>query len=425
VVSYLKDNGDQKRSQTICLLSAHFWPYYPRYGTAHPYTLAKSLVESGYRVKVVTTFPQEIDGSISPRYDGKLVVREPLGEMELIRVWTLQLSKIGILKKILYNVTFSLCSLFALLFVRDSDLVFGVDPDAPFLFLPSRVYSLLLGSKYLVLVTDLWPDVVFDYKIASSGMVRKLLTLVSVISYRCSDLILVITHRLRDNIQRYSVPAKKVEVVELGVDLSVFRPIELTADDIFDFDLSRYDSSFVVLYSGSLSVMYDFGTLLDAAHFLRSYEDILFIIRGQGEMKDQILNTISDRELSNVVYRGVVPEIETVVKYINLADVCVIPLTDTPRGDITHPSKLFEFWACGKPVIVLSKGELSNLVNQVGAGTSVPVEDAETLARAILAMYHDRDRVREMGAVGLDHVDSRFSTEVMRRNLSKTIKRIL
>ena len=421
----LTGNGGSNNRQTICILSAHFWPYYPRYGTAHPYTLAKTLVESGYRVKVITTFPQEIDGSISPRYNGKLVVREQLEEMEIFRVWTLQLFQIGILRKILYNVTFALCSLFALFYVRDSDLVFGVDPDAPFLFIPSRVYSLILGSRYLLLVTDLWPDVVFDYKIASSSLVRRLLTVVSVISYRCSDLILVITRSLRDNIQRYSVPAEKVEIVELGVNLSVFKPMELLTDDFSAFDLSGVESSFVVLYSGSLSLMYDFDTLLDAAHLLRGFEDILFIIRGQGEMKDHILKTISDRELSNVIFRGVVPEIETVVKYINLADVCVIPLTDTPRGDITHPSKLFEFWACGKPVIVLSKGELSNLVNHVGGGTAITVEDTKALVEAILTMYQNREIVRKMGTLGLEHVDSRFSTDVMRRNLSKVIKQIL
>ena len=421
----LTGNGGSNNRQTICILSAHFWPYYPRYGTAHPYTLAKTLVESGYRVKVITTFPQEIDGSISPRYNGKLVVREQLEEMEIFRVWTLQLFQIGILRKILYNVTFALCSLFALFYVRDSDLVFGVDPDAPFLFIPSRVYSLILGSRYLLLVTDLWPDVVFDYKIASSSLVRRLLTVVSVISYRCSDLILVITRSLRDNIQRYSVPAEKVEIVELGVNLSVFKPMELLTDDFSAFDLSGVESSFVVLYSGSLSLMYDFDTLLDAAHLLRGFEDILFIIRGQGEMKDHILKTISDRELSNVIFRGVVPEIETVVKYINLADVCVIPLTDTPRGDITHPSKLFEFWACGKPVIVLSKGELSNLVNHVGGGTAITVEDTKALVEAILTMYQNREIVGKMGTLGLEHVDSRFSTDVMRWNLSKVIKQIL
>ena len=133
----LTGNSVCDKRQTICILSAHFWPYYPRYGTAHPYTLAKSLVESGYRVKVVTTFPQEIDGSISPRYNGKLVVREQLEEMEIIRIWTPRLFQIGILRKIIFNITFSLCSLLALFFTRDSDLVFGVDPDAPFLFFPS------------------------------------------------------------------------------------------------------------------------------------------------------------------------------------------------------------------------------------------------------------------------------------------------
>jgi len=409
----------------ICILSARFWPYYPRYGTAHPFTLAKALVDSGFKVRVVTSFPQEIDGTIPERYKGRIISREMLGEMELVRVWALQLSRIGVLRKFLLNLTFMMSSLLALVFMRDSDLIFGVDPDAPFLIFPSFFYTRVTRSKYLLLMTDLYPDVVFDYEIASSPLIRRLLTIISIFSYRISDRILTITHRLKENIQRYQVSADKVDVVELAVNMSAFSPMNLAADDLVFFDIPLIGERFVVLYSGSMSLMYDFDTMLSAAELLRGFEDILFIIRGHGEKKDHVLDVVSEKGLTNVVVRGVVPNLETVVKYINLADVCVIPLTDTPGGDITHPSKLLEFWACGKPVVVLSKGELSRLVSDVDGGIALGVGSSEGLADAIINLYQNRERAREMGSKGFEHVASRFSTQVMQRNLSKVIKRIV
>jgi len=387
--------------------------------------LAKALVDSGFNVKVVTSFPQEIDGTIPERYKGKLISREMLNEMELVRVWTLQLSRIGVLRKFLFNLTFMLSSLLALVFMRDADLIFGVDPDAPFLIFPSFFYTRVTRSRYLLLMTDLYPDVVFDYEIASSPLIRKLLTIVSIFSYRISDRILTITYRLKENIQRYHVRADEVDVVELAVNMSVFSPMILADDDLVSFDIPLVGERFVVLYSGSMSLMYDFDAVLSAAELLRDYENILFIIRGHGEKKDHVLEVTSEKGLTNVVVRGVVPDLETVVKYINLADVCVIPLADTPSGDITHPSKLLEFWACGKPVVVLSKGELSRLVSDVDGGIALEVGASEGLADAILYLYRNGERAKEMGLKGFEHVASRFSTHVMQRNLSKVIKRIV
>jgi len=309
--------------------------------------------------------------------------------------------------------------------MRDSDLVFGVDPDAPFLLLPSFFYTRVTGSRYLLLVTDLWPDVVFDYKVASFGLLRKILTIISIFSYRVSDRIVTITEPLKENIQRYYVPAEKVDVVELAVNLSVFTPKILSNGELDSLNLPFSEERFTVLYSGSLSVMYDFDAILNAAEMLRDYKDIFFIIRGHGDMKGHILNQVSERRLTNVLVRGIVPDIETVVKYINLANVCLVPLTETPGGDITHPSKLFEFWACGKPVIVISKGELSALMKKVGGGIALDIGSSQALADAILELYNDPEKVEKMGSRGLAHVASRFSTSVMKENLSKVIKRIM
>jgi len=405
----------------ICMLSARFWPYFPRYGTRHPLALAEALVESGYEVVVVTSFPKNIDGTTPKRYRGKLVTQEKLGEIEIIRVKVLPFNRIGLIRKLIFNLTFMVASLLAIPFIRGVDVIFGVDPDAPFLLIPGLVYSRLAHSRYLLLVTDLWPNVVFDYGVVTSSLLKKMLTMVTTLSYRLADRILTITDRLKEGLLQHNVPDDKIDIAELGVDTSVFHPIQLSKNDLIEMAFPHTEARFIVLYSGSLSIVYDFNNLLEAAALLEDNRDIVFIIRGHGEMKHHILSVISGRRLKNVFVRGVVPDIETVVKYINHASVCVVPLAGSSSEDITHPSKVFEFWACKKPTIVCSRGELANLVESTGSGIAVDVGDPKLLAEAIAYLYRHPEESEEMGMRGLVHVDRRYSKQVLRKKMGRLI----
>ena len=81
---------------------------------------------------------------------------------------------------------------------------------------------------------------------------------------------------------------------------------------------------------------------------------------------------------------------EKVAKCINYSDVCVMPLKpEMLTSTITRPSKVFEFWACGKPVVSCTKGEMEHLTNQSGAGIVVEPGDAEGLAASIKRLYEN------------------------------------
>ena len=414
-----------EKGPRICILSARFWPYYPRYGTAHPFTLAQSLVDTGFRVVVVTSFPRDIDGKMLPEYRFKLMTRENLGDIEIIRVSVLPLDRIGLIQKLAFNITFMVTSLFAYSKVGDFDLLFGIDPDAPFLLFPSYIYSRLKKVKYLLLVTDLWPDVVFDYNLVSSKLLKRIISKWSTLSYDLSDKILTITNDLKKSMLRYVEDPDDIAVVELAVDLSVFQPQGLSEQELVLMDLPSKQDKFVVLYSGSMSIMYDFDVMIEAASILRDYKDILFVIRGQGEQSQHIIDEVAARGLENVMVRGVVPNIEDVVKYVNYADVCVIPLARASSEDITHPSKLFEFWSCGKPVIVASRGELTKLVKKSGAGIAVEVDSPQQLVDSILQLNNNRDTGSKMGETGRRYVDSRFSTHIMEKNMRDLVESML
>jgi glycosyltransferase involved in cell wall biosynthesis len=70
------------------------------------------------------------------------------------------------------------------------------------------------------------------------------------------------------------------------------------------------------------------------------------------------------------------------------ADVCVIPLTDTPNNRGRWPGRLNDYLAAGKPIVMPRVGDAAELVEATGAGWTSEA-NAQSMARFMLAALRD------------------------------------
>jgi hypothetical protein len=93
-----------------------------------------------------------------------------------------------------------------------------------------------------------------------------------------------------------------------------------------------------------------------------------------------------------------------------------------PITAYTISSKLFEYLAAGRPIILMAQpgSENEQLIQQSGAGTNIGLDDAERLATAI------RDRWVEWrdGRLGVT-VDQVWLSQFHRRNQVRTLASLL
>ncbi|MCK4257141.1 glycosyltransferase family 4 protein [candidate division WOR-3 bacterium] len=412
----------KKKSESlhICILACVFWPIYPGQGGRQAYVLAETLARAGYSVSVVTTFPLDFDNKMSSKH--RLIARENLNGVEIIRVPALLPTRSGIWRKLMFYLSFAFTSLLALPFIRKTNLVLGLDPAAPYLLLPSFLFSHILRAKYIVRVTDLWPDVFFDFEVAKSKFVRKIVSLLTITAYKKANHIMAFTPNIKPGIMKYGIPEEKISAIEIAVDTSVFRPISEARKESTVLGLPNLESKFVVLYSGAFALTYDFDAFLEAAKRLEGLSDVLFVLLGDGDAKVHILEKLDELKLKNVILLPPVTEGELVAKYINCSDVCVVPLKpEMVTSTITRPSKTFEFWACGKSVISCSEGELMTLMKESQAGIALKPGEPEALAKAIKFLYLNREVAEDMGGKGREFVVNRFSYDVLETNLKEMI----
>ncbi len=94
--------------------------------------LSKHWAEAGHEVTVLTGFPNHPTGKVPPAYRGKLwrlVVRENLGAIKVVRTWLLPLPNRKPYERILNYVSFCLSAAFTGMFVARPDVLIATSPQ--------------------------------------------------------------------------------------------------------------------------------------------------------------------------------------------------------------------------------------------------------------------------------------------------------
>jgi colanic acid biosynthesis glycosyl transferase WcaI len=157
-------------------------------------------------------------------------------------------------------------------------------------------------------------------------------------------------------------------------------------------------------------------TLIAAAEELWTVlPSAMFLLIGEGAEKERIVELAVARGLTNVQFLGQQPR-EGIPAYVSAADVCLVMLKKTELFKTVIPTKLLEYMACERPVIVAVDGQARQIVEEAGAGVFVEPENSKALVKAIVDLSKDPEHGRLMGASGRQYIVNRFSREKTARD---------
>jgi glycosyltransferase involved in cell wall biosynthesis len=129
------------------------------------------------------------------------------------------------------------------------------------------------------------------------------------------------------------------------------------------------------------------------------------------------------------IFAGPVPH-EKVPAFINAMDITVAPYNPSKsplRSEygIGSPLKVFEYMACGKPVIATSVEPVLRIINHMENGILVPPGDSKALAKAISFAVQNREKMEEIGEKGRQTVLAKYSWKAFAKRLNKILKEVL
>lgn len=200
-----------------------------------------------------------------------------------------------------------------------------------------------------------------------------------------------------------------------------------------DFFPSPPESSarkeFDVVYRGGLSERAGTHILLDALRFLTEHKRpirLLLIGYCDGPFSEISLRSkIRDLGLSSSVeWLGRIPH-EQMARALSRARIGISPLLATPKFQINIPVKIFEYWACGLPVVASDLPPIWPFFRSVGAGLLFPPGDPQALALSIAWLLDHRAEAQRMGRAGRAAIVSRFNNRAEAQRFSRFCSQII
>jgi len=237
-----------------------------------------------------------------------------------------------------------------------------------------------------------------------------------------SDKIIAVTPGIKANLEKiYNIPGGKIVVVSNGANTSLFKPLKQeTCKKELGLDAEISYVSFVGNFAPWQGVEY----LVKAAPFILSqFPKCRFLIVGDGIMKNELIKL--SRELGvedRFIFTGVV-EYFRVPLYINASDACVAPFIFARNAKIgLSPLKLYEYMACGKPVVASGIDGVSDILEASEGGISVIPENPSALAEAILKLLENPNLRIKMGSKGLRYVTENCSWYSVAKQVDRVCK---
>ena len=113
---------------------------------------------------------------------------------------------------------------------------------------------------------------------------------------------------------------------------------------------------------------------------------------------------------------------ERIPAYLSAADLALVPLRKLELFSGVLPSKLFDAWACQRPVLLSVEGEARTILEQAGGGLFVTPEDPQALVQAMRSLQADPAARARMGTAGRAYTVAHHSRQALAEKLAERLE---
>jgi colanic acid biosynthesis glycosyl transferase WcaI len=380
------------------------------------------LSDQGHKVKVICSPPYYPSWKVKSGYSAWAYRQEVHNNTSVWRCPTWIPRIPNGFNRILHLLSFAIFSLPVLVwctFRWRPDIIFTLEP--PFFCLPGTLLvSKLFKSQVWLHIQDFELEAGFDLGFVPNLKIiryfvfsfeRWLLSQISIVS--------TISEEMLKLLESKGVTYKQRVLLPNWVDTQEIAPLPHAS--VFRFELGLGAEQLVCLYSGNLGQKQGLGILIDAARYLQHQPNIVFVIAGDGPVKQNLMEQAVD--LESVKFLGLQPQ-ERFNDLLNMADIHLLPQSGDAI-DLFFPSKLKAMFASGRPVIttVNSSTQLAQIVT--GRGIVVPPGNAFQLSKAIQFLSQDSDLRRRLGDAARHYAVARWSKAHILSSVNQELIKLL
>lgn len=299
-----------------------------------------------------------------------------------------------------------------------------VDSTPPIQGLKMPLIKWLKRKPTIYNVQDIFPDSLVGTGLTHEGsLIWKIGRIVEKITYRYADKIIVISEDFKKNIMAKGVPEDKIVVIYNWVDQNKVVDVPREENKLFDvYGLDR--SKFYITYNGNIGLTQNMDMLLDVAKELQKvYEDIHFVLVGNGAYLDEVKRKVADQQLENVHLLPFQPY-EDISHVFSLGDASLV-ISKPGVGANSVPSKTWSIMSASRPVLAnFDENELKTIIENNHCGIFTKAGDKDAFKESILTLYNHRELCKEYGHNGRKFVLDNLTREVGTQKYVDVIKEV-
>ncbi len=258
---------------------------------------------------------------------------------------------------------------------------------------------------FLLEIRDIWPDTLIDMRVFSQHHPFVLmLRFINKFLFPRASYIISVPPFASDRLQQYGAPQDRIAVIPNFVNVERFSP----------FLPPSPTKPFVVMYVGLHGPSNGLDTVVRAAKIVEQQVkgNVVFRLIGDGPAKESLQKLTAQIKVHNVEFHDPIPK-HQLLSVMQNAHAFIFHLKDLPvltKHGIS-PNKLLDYMAVGRPVIFACKSK-NDPVREAGAGLSIPPENPEEMAKAVLTLAATPyDQLIQMGEAARLYIQRFYSSE--------------
>jgi len=375
----------------ILIVGVNYWPETAGIG---PYTtgLAEHLAATGASVTVVTAVPHYPAWKVAPAYERGGPHTETRKGVTIRRVRPRMPDQMTAASRAAFEASFALKAHTVAADMK-ADAVIGVVPSLAGAGLGAWIAH-RRRIPYGVIFQDLMGRSAEQSGMAGSGVAAITAALERRVA-RAADVVGVVATGFSSFLESAGVEPRRLRHLPNWCHIHPSRRARLTTRA----ELGWREGQTIVLHAGNMGAKQALENVIHAAKLAQTERpDLQFVLMGDGSHRRALEEM--GRGIRNLAFLDPQPS-DKFPDVLAAADVLLVNERATVR-DMSLPSKLTSYFACGRPVVaaVRSDGTTAAEMERAGAGVVVAPGNPQALIDAVTALRLDPQRAAALGASG-------------------------
>lgn len=266
------------------------------------------------------------------------------------------------------------------------------------------------------MITTIHSDYKLDFK--DNFYKRLVYTTLNTIALKSFNYYIAISDSFKDMLIERGFKEDKIFVAYNGIDFEDLGHVKSKDEFLSQYNIDHRARPIAGIVA-RLDAVKDHETFIKAADkVIKSNQDIIFLIAGEGNDEKRLKTMVSSLGLDdNVFFLGYVNDTDS---FFNSIDINV--LTSISES---FPYVILEGARMKKTIVTTNVGGIKNLIQDGENGYLIDVGDWEALAEKIIDLSKDKNRLISLGEKLYDDVNNNYSSKAMGIRHSEIYNEIL